>query len=1303
MGTQSLSDAGLPDPERISTPADFGRELTLARDRAGLTVRQVARAAQLPASTTGDYFAGRHLPPAGQPDALLRILAACGETDPDRVAAWTRARARARRAPGRRPSRAVAPYRGLASFQPEDADWFFGREELTGLLLEISDAGAPGIPLMVVGPSGSGKSSLLRAGLVPRLRARAAGSRAKPEPPVALFTPGGSPLAALAGQIYARHETAGPGLAADLLADPGRAAELAGPLATAGAAIVVDQFEETFAACDDEQERQAFITALCALCAPAVVVLGMRADFYATALRYPPLARALQERQVVVGPMTARQLTLAITEPARKAGLEVEDGLVELLLADLAPGPAPIATAGAAHDPGTLPLLSHALLATWEHSRGSRLTVAGYRASDGIKHAIARTAENAYQALSPQQQLTARQLFLRLARVAEDGTQTRSRVTLRDLASSADASDRETTDVLERFVAERLVTVGDESAEITHEALLAAWPRLVDWIDSDRAGLRIRRRVSEAAQAWLEADRDDAALLRGGQLALAREWAADPAHRASLGTLAREFLDQADNRERTELRASARRTRRLRYLAAALAVMVVAAGSLAGYALRQRQSADAARADADSRGTAIEADQARGQDVSLAAQLSLAAYQIAPTPDALASLLESSGMPMAARVTDTSNVVEAVALDPRHALAAVAAADGTLRLWHLARPGHPDPAGRPLTGRGAPLYTAAFSPAGTILAAAGKARRVRLWELTGRARAVALPPLTGPRGTVYSVAFSPRGDLLAAGCADDRVWLWNVASPRHARLLASLTGPAGYVESVAFSPDGGLLAAGSADKTVRLWDVADPARPRPAGRALTGPAGIVTSVAFSPDGGMLAAGSQDDSVWLWNVSRPTAPRRARAPLAGATDWVNAVAFSPDGTMLAAGSSDDTVRVWNVSTGALDATLPHPDPVTSVVWASQRRLVTGGADGTMRLWTMPSPVLAIGGPANSVAFSPDGTLLAVGGPRLELWKPAAHTMIAAAASAGTFVNPVAFQPSARPGPPGPGGALLAAGYGNGQIRLWHTAAGRLTAAGPVLSGSATGMTEDVAFSPRGSLLASGGDDGTVRLWNVADPARPQPVAIIHDSTTYVLSVAFSPDGKTLAAGSADDDTRLWDIADPARPRPLGRALTGPTSYVYSVAFSPDGHTLAVGSADQTVRLWDVALPDRPRLLGRPLTGPESYVYCVTFSPDGRTLAAAVTDGSVWLWRVADPAHPVFAAQLTGPAGHVYAAAFSPSGRTLSAASADGTVRLWDTRTTAAAAAICASAGQPLTRTEWSRYLPGRPYHPPCPGH
>ena len=862
-------------PEQIATAAEFTRELQALRARSGLTIRAIARAAKTPVATTGDYFSGRHLPL--DRDQFARILTACGDSDPARIEQWQAALGRARRQPGRRTG---TPYRGLARFEAADARLFFGREDVTELLAYL--AGAPSsLPLLLIGPSGAGKSSLLRAGLLPRLRSAAG------EADLALGESDNSENDDLGNDDLGND---GPIVVCDLTVTgvprltarvAKLAAQAAGGAPWAGrAAVIVDQFEAVFTLCDDEGERSALIEGLCDLAQTELVVLALRADFYQQAIRYPGLIRAAQERHVVLGPMSVEQVRRAVVEPARLARTEVAPGLVEVLLADLAPD----TDVNGAHEPGALPMLSHALLTAWEHSHGGTLTVADYLAGGGIKEALTRSAERAYESLAPAQQLLARRLFLRLVHLADELPPSRAAVSLDELLSGiGEGADAER--VLAVFIDERMITVDIGAARLTHDALLTAWPRLRAWIEESAEELRTRRRISSGARAWAEAGREEAALWRGSQLAVAKEWAEDPDKRAALLPLAGEFVDASVAAGTARERLERRRTTRLRSIVAVLTVLVVAVCLLAGYAFKQRQQATAARdvaiaaqQDANSREVANEAAQLRALDPPLAAQLSVAAYGIARTQQATAALLESTDAAAAARIADSSGIVQAVAVSPDRRLLAAVGADGTLRLWNVTDPGHATPVGQPLQPANSdlPLYTVAFSPDGKVLAAAGAGREVKLWDVSNPARPVPLgAPLTGPRNTIYSVVFSPDGQTLAAASADDTVRLWNVTDPARARPLGRpLTGPTGYVETVAFSADGGLLAAGSGnsvagahDDTVWVWNVADPARPRLLrGMPLTGPASLVSGVAFSPSGGLLAASSQDDKVWLWKIS-----------------------------------------------------------------------------------------------------------------------------------------------------------------------------------------------------------------------------------------------------------------------------------------------------------------------------------------------------------------------------------------------------------------------------------------------------
>jgi WD40 repeat protein len=1338
MPDGASGDDGIADPDRIGTRQEFARELTLLKERAGPTVRDVARALGIPTSTIGGYFAGRHLP-LRPPGLLRKILLACGVEDEAEAEKWLAALSRVRHAPGRRPADAPVPYRGLESFQPEDAEWFFGRERLTDTLVgHLRHQYHRGGLLVVVGPSGSGKSSLLRAGLIPALQSGALGIPGSYIWPLTLLTPGARPVHELATQLASLTDDDADRLTKTLLSQPAQCAGLARRAAcfednTSGSGhdsgrqsqcrsvLVVDQFEEAFTACQSEPERLAFIAALCATaggdtddgvdaCAgdgghtepAALVIVGLRADFYPHALRYPALVSALQSHQVLVGSMTEAELRTAITGPARRAGLDIEDGLVEILLRDLGPAAGNSETS-AAYPPGALPLLSHAMLATWDRSRGGKLTVADYREIGGIHGAVASTADEVYDHLTPARQDLARQIFIRLVHVADDTADARRRVPRSELLlRHGDAQP-----VLDAFIDKRLITADTDDVEIAHEALLRAWPRLREWIDHDRAGVLIHRQLTTAAEVWRDSGHDASALYRGGRLAAVQDWAGQAPHADDLNVLERDFLDASIERRRADERAARNRTRRLRGFIAALAALCLVVGLLAVAAYQQKNSATYQRDLAISRQVATDASQLQGTDIALAMQLSLAAYQISPTSEALASLLNSTAGLAATRMLGPAGAeMASVAFNPGKTMLAAGSADGTVRLWDVHRQGHPSSVGPPLAVPGS-AASLAFSPDGKILAVGSTGSAVWLWDVSTPGRPAVLDRLAlKPAAIVNSVAYSPDGRTLAAASSGGQIYLWNLADPDHASALGAPLGTGtGQVSSVAFSPNEKILAAGGSNGRIRLWEFTPAGLPAKTAMFLNGPPDGVNTVAFSPDSRTLAVAGNDSNVWLWDIS--SGFRASKRPqLTGPRSWIYSVAFSPDGSTIAAGSADNNAYVWNLASGALAATLPHPAPVLSVAYGSSgNALATADADGIARIWQLPGPIL--NGPEGSVftvAFSPDGDHLAVadagasGNGAVQLWDVTAPgqpvPLGAPLTAAGILDGTVAYGPGGR----------LAAGDGNGSVQLWN-----VRDAGPPvrLAAPLTALNsaiQYVAFDKSGRLMAAGSTAGSIELWDTADYARTEPLAVLaadaagagfHD----VFAVVFSPDGKLLASASADGTVRLWDIADPSRPRQLGRPLIRLASAVYQVAFSPDGQILAASGADGKVRLWDVADPSDPRLLST-LSGPIGIVYDVAFSPDGHSLATANGDKTVTLWNVANPARPSSLGSLTGPSGTVFSVAFSPTGNAIAAGSQDGTTRLWLATPASAAEYVCSLAGAPITRAEWAQYIPGLPYNPPC---
>lgn len=1317
--------AGPLSQDTIKKFTTFGDFLRFLRRRAGITQLELSIAVGYSDAQISRLELNLRAPDITTIEA--RFVPALGlEDEPETVAHLLDLAAKLKREDA--PVVGRCPYKGLNFFDEADADYFFGREAITAKIVErvieiITNPTQEPRFLGIIGASGSGKSSLVRAGIVPalRLNQKTVGWS------IYMLTPTAHPLESLALALTVEKNSVGSAAQLiDEMANDSRSLNLflkkeSGYHGTAHSLLVIDQFEEVFVSCHSERERLAFIDNLMqaveAADGSAAAIITLRADYYARCAGYDRLREGLSRQQEFIGEMTQGDLRRAIEEPALQAHWEIEPGLVDLLLHDVG------------SEPGALPLLSHALLETWQRRRGRVMTMNGYATSGGVHGAIAETAETVFKdQFNRKQQAITRRIFMRLTELGEetDTIDTRRRVEFSELILDPEQTE-DVKSVLKTLADARLVIIGQYAVEVAHEALIREWPTLREWIEENREGFRLHRHLTGAAQEWQTSSRETDLLYRGARLAQAREWALT--NNEEMNPLEREFLNESvvyqeretaerermrqneleaaqklaeAERERAEEHAADARQIRKRstFLAGALTLTLLMVAVALYLGARAREATLAAQEQqriAFSRELAaaavnnLEVDPERS--ILLALEAVSMTYDVDKTwtvdaENALRQALEASRLQLTLH-GHTAGVGKAV-FSHDGSLVATTSDDGTARIWDAET-------GREIlnltTGATAFLRAIALSPDGTMVATAGMNNTAILWDVkTGKQ----LYELTGHTAWVTAMDFSPDGKLLATGSNDRSVIIWDPAAGKKIRIIPAHVA---YVFDAKFSPDGTRLATAGNDATVKLWDVKTGAYLL----RLSGKYGSAYTLSFNADGSKLVAAHDDGLVRTWDAE--TGEFLGAFTGNSSDPW--AVTFSPDDRLVAAGSADGTIKVWDSSSGLeLFTLIGHTMPVTSLTFRSTcwqdfssetdrcgYYLLSASLDGTARIWNT--------------------------GVTQELMTLTVPNIDQAVLSAD--------------------GSLLATGIADGSARIWAISslledafAGRLFDAEEVTSIDVcchAGAINDLAFNPDGGLLATASDDHTVKLW---DAATGEEIQTLTQHSEAVVKVSFSDDGNVLATmgedlnliawrrtgtgyqllHSEDADARLdvFDLDNDGDRIAVGlmgflyvgdiqvtktyMAARITNGRIWQITFSPDGKLLATASDGQTVDIWEIQTGNRIRTfeLG------SGQVQSLAFHPDGKILAAG-GQGITRLWEVQTGQEIT---SLPGRPGAVTNISFHPMGVTgdaglsgmwLATKGTDGTIWFYLTQIEDLVALAKNRVGRTLTAAECVQYLHG----------
>ncbi|MCA2505209.1 MAG: hypothetical protein IM550_19195 [Microcystis sp. M54BS1] len=1049
-----------------------------------------------------------------------------------------------------------SPYLGLRKFEVDDKDRFFGRDNW---IIELTDYLKQKNVLLLLGASGSGKSSLVQAGLIPKLKDNFGANKL-----VNLtFVPDVNPFESFYGCLLANRYKQYQAKLAQAVKEDTLIKVVEGLKNNSDLwFIFIDQFEELFTR-TPKTERDIFIKSLVNLIennnSLVKIVMTIRADFLDKLSPYPSLGKIHDQYSKMLTDMDESQLRLAIAEPAARNGVIFEKGLINQIIADFY------------EQAGSLPLLQYTLDLLWQkdHIQERFLNIKIYQEIGGVTGALEKQADKIYSQFNEQQRKAAEEIFLEL--ISLEGEKAVSR---RADKSSFEQEEMQ-REVLYQLIDNRLLVSkgedGKATVEVAHEELLRCWQVLQDLIREKEEIIVLRSRLYADAKQWDDLQKQDAVkasseLWGGSKLAKIVEFQKNNSL-PNLEALAIEFIkasiSQAERQKNEKIRTARRIT------AVSLVAVMVSTG-LGLMAWKQTQQAELNLAHSRGFSSVSLFNEHKELEAFVEA---IKAGKTLQNQHAYDRVVMNTLQKLLNRKSEHNRLlghnmrVTSVSFSRDGRTLASGSRDNTIKLWNI-RTGKEI---RTLQGHNSRVSSVSFSRDGKTLASGSDDKTIKLWNVeTGQE----IRTFKGHNGSVFSVSFSPDGKTLATSSGDNTIKLWNVETGQEIR---TLSGHNSFVYSVNFSSDGKTLVTGSGDNTIKLWNVETGQEIR----TLSGHNSFVRSVSFSSDGKTLATGSGDKTIKLWNIETGQEIRTFK----GHNKPISSVSFSSNGKTLATGSDDKTIKLWNGSTGQAIRTLKgHNGSVFSVNFSSDgKTLATGSDDKTIKLWNVETgqEIRTLQGhnkPVTSVSFSRDGRTLASGSwdNTIKLWDIETGQEIRTLSGHNGYVYSVSFSPD---------GKTLATGSGDKTIKLWNVETGQEIR---TLKGH-NGSVFSVNFSSDGKTLATGSDDKTIKLWN---GSTGQAIRTLSGDNSIVFSVNFSSDGKTLATGSDDKTIKLWNVETGKEIH----TLTGHDRSVTSVSFSPDGKTLASGSWDNTIKLWNGSNGwDLDALMGRSCDWVRAYLH------------------------------------------------------------------------------------------------------------